>query len=404
MTPGVLARVHAQARSGAWLDGTRAREYGIVLGTLYFAACLGLMLWSGAAELGRLDFTSFYAAGRLALSDPASVYDVVTHHAMQKEVTGNPSVAYSYFFYPPVLLLLCAPLAALPYPLAYATWAALQLAVYALALRKVVGPGATIAPYLAFPAGLLGLVIGQNAMFTAALFAGATAALAARREILAGALFGLLCYKPHFGLLVPVALLAGRYWQAIAAAATTVAGLVLVSSLIFGVPAWFAYLDSFLRASAGVYGATQAGGTPTGSSVLAWWLISPYGAALSFGFGRSAALAVQAAATLAATGAVTVIWHRHASGPGAKAMALLAGTMLSVPVILYYDAQLVAVCLAWAAVEARRTGWLAWEKSFFLVAFVVSLVAGLMRDLVHAPALLAVSLGLMALAWRRAAL
>jgi hypothetical protein len=75
-----------------------------------------------------------------------------------------------------------------------------------------------------------------------------------------------------------------------------------------------------------------------------------------------------------------------------------------VPVILYYDSQPVAVCLAWAAVEARRTGWLAWEKSFFLAAFVVSLVAGLMRDLVHAPALLAVTLGLMALAWRRAAL
>jgi alpha-1,2-mannosyltransferase len=118
----------------------------MVLGTLYFAACLGLMLWSGAAELGSLDFTSFYAAGRLALSGPASVYDLATHHAMQKAVTGNPSVAYSYFFYPPVLLLLCAPLATLPYPLAYAAWAALQLGFYALALRKVVGRGATIGP------------------------------------------------------------------------------------------------------------------------------------------------------------------------------------------------------------------------------------------------------------------
>ena len=404
MTKRVLAQVYAQARSGAWLDSTRAREYGIVLGTLYFAACFGLMLWSGAAQLGSLDFTSFYAAGRLALSDPASVYDLATHHAMQKEVTGNPSVAYSYFFYPPVLLLLCAPIATLPYPLAYATWAALQLGSYALALRKVVGSGATIAPYLAFPAGLLGLVIGQNAMFTAAMFAGATAALAARREILAGALFGLLCYKPHFGLLVPVALLAGRHWHAIAAATTTVAGMALASAAIFGVPAWLAYVDSVLHATAGVYGATQAGGTATGSSVLAWWLISPYGAALSFGFGRSVAVAVQATAALVATGVVTVIWRRRSSGPGAKAMALLAGTMMSVPVILYYDALSVAVCLAWAAVEARRTGWLAWEKTFFLLAFVVSLVAGLMRDVVHAPAQLAVTLGLMVLACLRAAL
>lgn len=85
-------------------------------------------------------------------------------------------------------------------------------------------------------------------------------------------------------------------------------------------------------------------------------------------------------------------------------MALVAGTMLSVPVILYYDSELIAVCLAWAVVEARRTGWLAWEKSFFLVAFILALGAGLMRDLVHASALPALTLGLMALAWRRAAL
>ncbi|MGC2124339.1 MAG: glycosyltransferase 87 family protein, partial [Xanthobacteraceae bacterium] len=190
MIQGVLARLLAQARSGAWLDGARARDYGVALGTLYFAACLGLVLWSGAAGLGNLDFTSFYAAGRLALTDPASVYDLAAHYAMQKAVAGNPALAYNYFFYPPVFLLVCAPLATLPYWGAYTLWGALQFCVYALALRTVVGRGATIAPYLAFPAGLLALVMGQNAMLTAALFAGATAAVAARREILAGILFG----------------------------------------------------------------------------------------------------------------------------------------------------------------------------------------------------------------------
>ena len=215
-------------------------------------------------------------------------------------------------------------------------WGALQFCVYALALRTVVGRGATIAPYLAFPAGLLALVMGQNAMLTAALFAGATAAVAARREILAGILFGLLCYKPHFGLLVPVALVADRYWRATAAAAVTVAGLVLVSAAIFGASVWLAYVSSFLHATAGVYGATHAGATSTGSTVPAWWLISPYGVALSFGLARSTALAVQAVAALAAAAAVAVIWRRRESGPGSRAMVLLAGTMLSAPVILYY--------------------------------------------------------------------
>lgn len=398
------ARLLAQARSGAWLDRARARDYGVALGLLYFGACLGLVFWSGAARLGNLDFTSFYAAGRLALIDPASVYDIAAHYAMQKTVTGNPSLLYSYFFYPPVFLLLCAPLATLPYWLAYAVWGALQFGVYALALRQVVGRGATIAPYLAFPAGLLALAMGQNAMLTAALFAGATAALAARREILAGVLFGLLCYKPHFGLLVPVALIAGRHWRATAAAAATVTGLVLISTAVFGVATWLAYVDSFLHAAAGVYGASHVGDAPTGSAVPAWWLISPYGTALAFGLSLSAALVVQATATLAAAGVVAVIWHRRESGPAPRAIVLLAGTMLSVPVILYYDSLPIAVCLAWAAVAARRTGWLPWEKSFFLAAFVVSLVEGLLHDLVHAPALLVVTLGVMALGWRRASL
>jgi len=39
-----------------------------------------------------------------------------------------------------------------------------------------------------------------------------------RRPVAAGLLFGLLCYKPHFGLLVPVALASGGYWRSFAAA------------------------------------------------------------------------------------------------------------------------------------------------------------------------------------------
>jgi hypothetical protein len=397
------ARLLAQARSGAWLDGARARDYALALGPLYFAGCLGLMLWSGAAAAGASDFTSFYAAGRQALADPAAVYAAAAHHAMETAVTGNPGLGYSYFFYPPVLLLLCAPLAILPYGAAYAVWGALQLGAYAWALRRLVGPTATIAPYLAFPAGLLALAMGQNAMFTAALFAASTAALlSGRREATAGVLFGLLCYKPHFGLLVPVALVAGRHWRAVVAAAATVAGLAGLSGALFGLDTWSAYVAAFLHATEGVYGTTRGGGTANGTSVLAWWLISPFGLALSLGASRGVALAVQAAAALASAVLVFRIWRRPAAA-AAKAAALVAGTMLSVPVILYYDSLPLAVCLAWTAVEARRSGWLPWEKSLYLAAYAVALAAGLLRDLVHLPLLLAFTPAVLALAWRRAA-
>jgi hypothetical protein len=83
-------------------------------------------------------------------------------------------------------------------------------------------------------------------------------------------------------------------------------------------------------------------------------------------------------------------------------MALLAGTMVSVPVMLYYDAVPVAICLAWAAVDARRTGWLPWEKALYLAAFAISFQSGLTRDWVPVPLTLPVSLGLLVFAVKRA--
>ena len=50
---------------------------------------------------------------------------------------------------------------------------------------------------------------GQNGFLTAALLGGALHWLD-RRPWLAGVLIGCLAYKPQFGVLIPVALLAGR--------------------------------------------------------------------------------------------------------------------------------------------------------------------------------------------------
>ena len=44
-----------------------------------------------------------------------------------------------------------------------------------------------------------------------------------RRPVLAGILFGALCYKPHFGMLIPVALAASGRWRAFGAAAASAA-------------------------------------------------------------------------------------------------------------------------------------------------------------------------------------
>ena len=62
---------------------------------------------------------------------------------------------------------------------------------------------------VAFPAVLVNLGHGQNGFLTAALLGGALAMLD-RRPIVAGILFGLLAYKPQFGLMIPLVLGGGR--------------------------------------------------------------------------------------------------------------------------------------------------------------------------------------------------
>src|SRR5258706_16321345 len=66
---------------------------------------------------------------------------------------------------------------------------------------------------LAAPAVFVNAVRGQNGTWTAALCGGGLSLLE-RRPLLAGGLLGLLIYKPQLGLLIPVALLAGRHWRA----------------------------------------------------------------------------------------------------------------------------------------------------------------------------------------------
>ncbi|MEI9964478.1 MAG: glycosyltransferase family 87 protein [Caulobacteraceae bacterium] len=65
-----------------------------------------------------------------------------------------------------------------------------------------------------------------------------------RRPILAGVLLGALCYKPQFGLLLPIALAAGGRWRTILSAGATVIALVLLSVAAFGVDAWTAFLHA----------------------------------------------------------------------------------------------------------------------------------------------------------------
>ncbi len=91
-------------------------------------------------------------------------------------------------------------------------------------MYKIVPDRLTVWLALASIATAENLFYGQGA-FLIALLLGGGLLLVDRHPFLAGLLFSLLInYKPHLGLLIPVALLAGRRWQALGALVATGGG------------------------------------------------------------------------------------------------------------------------------------------------------------------------------------
>src|SRR5713101_520296 len=181
------------------------------------------------------DFASFYAAGALAnAGTPELAYDQAAHFAMEQAVT-EPGIEYQFFNYPPVYLILCAALAHQPYLPAFVLFIAATLFFYLAVARRILDDhsGTALLVLLAFSMAFWNIGLGQNAFLTAGLFGMATL-LIDSRPVVAGLLFGLLCYKPHFGLLIPVALAAGGHWRSFAAAAASAGLLVLASLVLYG--------------------------------------------------------------------------------------------------------------------------------------------------------------------------
>ncbi len=95
----------------------------------------------GGKPLGT-EFISFYAAGRVALTDgAAAAYSPILHGSAQQALFPRARYGYTTFLYPPPFLLLCLPLALLPYMVALGAWLGAGLAALAAAMRPLLPAG-----------------------------------------------------------------------------------------------------------------------------------------------------------------------------------------------------------------------------------------------------------------------
>lgn len=355
---------------GAWFSMARMRAVGhvllvaqVLLLLLAIAGTHGLIVETGPSST---DYISFYAAGRLAAEGNASLaYDAAAHYALEQVIT-EPGIDHKFFFYPPVFLLLCVPLSLLPYLVSFVVFQGLTLAGFLAVIRRVLPSGehgaGGIVLLLAYPAIYWTIGLGQNAFLTATLFTAALLILDAR-PLLAGLLFGAVCYKPHFGLLIPVALAVSGRWMAIVGACVAVIGLIGLSIGFFGLEAWRAYLAAAANAGA-VY--------ETGRINLAGY-ITVFGGARLLGLPVAAAYSAQIIAGLGAAVAVGWIWRIRAA-PSIRGAALLSGTLLVVPLGLLYDLMLLLPAIIWLGRAGQIGGFLPAEKPVLAFAFIAPLL------------------------------
>ncbi len=347
-------------RHADWLTADRARIYGRMAAAMVLVQAANLTLRIVRSAMADphfrpepTDFDTFWAASRLALQGHAALaYD---SHAMQAaEAVGAQPAPGQFFPYlnPPIFLLICLPLALLPYLPAMVAFVAGGYAVVVTCLRRILPaewPSLTI---FALPVAMLNGTEGQTGCLSATCYAGGLLLLDTR-PAWGGACLGLLAYKPHLALCVPVALVAARRWTALAACAGTALLLALTSWAALGTAVWLGFLH------AGPMMREVLDGADTYPRMLSTY------AALRILHARPdlayASQAVMSAACLA--GLARLAWHRPGAGPEMAAAACAA--MLCTPYLLDYDLVCLAVPTAWLAGEAGRNGWRPWERSSY---------------------------------------
>jgi hypothetical protein len=344
------------------------------------------------------DFIGFWnAAYRVRHGDITAIYDPDTWQRILSTTTGPISI--SWFVYPPFSLFGLWPLGNATYNEAVTAWSLVPLALYIalvvlLAKRSGLGVGANpasenfrslmlaYAVLIAFSLPFLSanLFSGQTGTLVAVFFLG-SAYFLPTRPVLAGICIGLLAVKPQMGLLMPFALVASGRWRIVAAAATTVLSLVVLSTIWLGAAIWTDYFrmsllfgqfigagyDQIRQLAVGPYVSLQGAGMPAALAGFFHVLVSV------------AVLAVM----------IQAFWRGKSNQQemgkedgrlDLRLGLLAAGTLLTTPYSLSYDTPLLMLSIIPLLARSWRDGWdgieLASVTALLLLPYAQTLAVG----------------------------
>jgi alpha-1,2-mannosyltransferase len=422
-------------RSGRWLTRERIRLWAFAA---LAASAAGLVFVIATSDglndyqnrpLGT-DFSNVYAAGTYVLDDnAAAAFDWPAQHARERAIFGDNTPFYGWH-YPPFFLFVAGVLALMPYALSLAVWQGVTLVLYLVSLRTILSaswPGLSrpSTPYfedapkqvvdardkrghdgggilardplwlllaLAFPAVFVNIGHGHNGFLTAALLGAALATLD-RRPTMAGVLFGLIAYKPQFGVLIPLVLIATGRWRTFLAAAATVVALGIATLIAFGPDVWKAFFASTRLTRVEVLEQGGAG----------WHKIqSAFSMVRMWSGGVPLAYAMQGTVSAVLALALVWLWRSAASYP-IKAAALGIAAILATPYSLDYDFVVLAPAIAFLAADGFSRGFAPYEKTVLALLWFMPLIARTVAEWTLIPLGVPAMLIVLMLAMRRAA-
>ena len=293
------------------------------------------------------DFVNVWSAGKLVLDGhPAQAYDWDIQKQVQVTMLGQSYQGNFAWHYPPPFLFVASLLAHFPYAVAFIGWAAVSLVPYLAVMRGIVGRPFGLLLALAFPVVLTNTLVGQNGFLTASLIGG-TLYLMPARPVLSGICLGLLSYKPQYGLLFPLVLIAASQWIVFFTAGAVAVAVALASWLAFGTESWqafFHWMPMFSQAF------LTEGRAPWGKMQSIFAVVRYFGGTEPLGWLFQWIMSATVAVVL------TLVWRGRISYP-LKAAALATGTLLITPYLFLYDLMVLAIAMAFLIRIGLRKGF-----------------------------------------------
>ncbi|HXP75461.1 MAG TPA: glycosyltransferase family 87 protein [Stellaceae bacterium] len=381
--------------SERWITAARVVGYSRLALAVYAAMAVLWVVLSrdfidpAGKPLGA-DFINFYAASDFALHGRlADAYDIARMADSQQAIVPSAAGQVVPWQYPPTFALLILPLALLPYSVAFVLFMSATLALYLWLIYAILPDRRAVLVAVAFTAVLVNALGGQNGFLSAALLGGGLILLETR-PVAAGVLLGLLTYKPHLGLLVPLVLAAGGYWRVIGVAALATMVFALLAWLAFGTESWQAFWAQLPLA-----------GDYLRTGVLPWdKMASVFAAARLLGAGVVLASGLHAIVALGAAALCVAAWRRRGDLEARAALAV-SGTALAAPALYDYDLVLLAVPIAILAADGLRSGWMPGLRTLLVITWLSPAVGSSLARHAHLPLMPLVLLALFWACWRR---